>query len=323
MFQCVRRLFLLAIVLAVLSPYSAAVGEESYPSRQITIIQPFAPGGVTDILARVLAKQMNKTMGQTIIVEARTGADGIIGLMAVARAKPDGYTIGIASRSTLTQSVHFRPGLPFNPLKDVTAVSNLANQSILLNVLATSPVQNFAEFLALGKAKPNTYSVGVLTPINRLSLEVIKSATGADFLAVPYKGVVPAQQAVLSGQIDAGFNVYGVARGMLRAGRVRAIAVTSLRRDPALPDVPAISEFISNFDLATWLGVVAPAGTPPAIVERISKELSAALDQEEVRTVMRQNGLDRIGSSPAEFSDQIRREYESDGELIRKYNMID
>src|SRR5581483_8702873 len=253
-----------------------ANAEETWPSRPITIVVPFSAGGPVDILSRVLATKMSEGLGQPVIVENRVGASGTIGMGAVARAKPDGYTILYTPNSVAIVPALFRQ-LPFDVEKDLVPVSQFARTTLVLAANPKLGVSNVRELIARAKAQPgklNFGSSGVADPL-QLGVELLKTSAGIDMQAIPYKGQGPMFAALLANQVDVAIVSLQVALAPIQAGTLKVLAVTGARRSVALPDVPTVAESdLPGFDISSWHGVFAPAGTPHEIVERLAREVA-------------------------------------------------
>lgn len=316
----VAKLGLAAVGLSVASV--AAFAQSAYPNRPIRLVLPYPPGGGTDIVARLLSQKMSQSMGQPVIVDNKPGASTIIGTDQVAKAAPDGYTIGLITDSHAINPTFF-PKLPYDSVKDFAPVTQLVQVPLVLVVNPALNVKTLPEFIALAKKRPgkiNYASIGNGTP-HQLAMEWLKSLTGIYVTHIPYRGVGPALTDVVSGQVDAMFTGTSTAAPYVRQGRLTALAMSSAKRQPSYPETPAVAEAgseLKTFDFTTWYGILAPAGTPREIVMKLNQELTAALDQPDVKE--RLSGLGVIGapSTPEQFGTFLRKESESLAALVRR-----
>lgn len=295
---------LLGLVVAV--PLAA----QDYPSRPVKIVVSYAPGGSNDVVARVIAPELQKELGQSFVVENRAGASGTIGADMVAKAPPDGYTLFMGAGAHALAPSLFKK-LPYDLVKDFAPVSLAATSAYLLVVNPAVPANTLPELIALLKAKPgqlNYASAGKGTPLH-LSAELFKSKTGTDIVHVPYGGDTPALNDLLAGNVQLSFMSVASTAPQIRAGKLRALAVTSARRSEALPDLPTLHELgIDGYDVGTWWGLLAPAGTPDAIVDKLNAAMRKAVAQREVKERFAPLGLDPRSDSPAEFAAFIKAE---------------
>ena len=302
---------------ALLAPARAA---DPYPSRPIKYIVPFAPGGVSDAMARLLAQQLGERLGQSVVVDNKPGVSGIVGTQAAARSAPDGYTVMGGTITTHAVNVYFNKNLGYDQVKDFIPVSLVGTVSNVLVVPAGSRFNSVAEVVAALKAQPDslTYGTSGAGTSQHLAGQLFQSQTGTRMRQIPYKGGTGAMTDLIGGQIDMVFETVATARPMIDGKRVRALAVTSKARLPSLPDVPALAEVgLPGFEMQSWQGVFAPAATPPAIVERLSRELAAIVKQPDVQSTMRSLGVEPVGSDAAAFADFQRSEIAKWGKVIR------
>ena len=302
-----RRL-LLAGVTALLA--AGGVLAQSYPSKAIRFIVPYPPGGGSDIVARLLAAKMTTSLGQPVIVDNKPGASTIIGTEMLAKAPPDGYTIGMITDSHAINQLFF-PKLPYDSIKDFEPVTQLVFVPLVLVAHPSLNVKNVKELIAAAKAKPgkiNYASIGNGTP-HQISMEWLKSMGGISMTHIPYKGVAPALTDLVAGQVDIMFTGTSSALPYVKAGRLNALAVSSARRQPSFPDTPSVAESgLPEFDFMTWYGLAMPAGTPAAITQRINQEIASALSQPDVKERLAALGVVGAPSSPADFSAFIKSE---------------
>src|SRR5262245_4324181 len=313
---------LLAAILLLCTAF-AAPAQESYPTKPVRFILPFPPGGGTDILGRLVAERLSAALGQPVVLENRGGAGGNVGAEAAARSAPDGYTIVLVAPS-LAISPTLYSKLNYDPVKDFAPISLVAT---VPNVVITQPSLNVAtlqEFTALVRAKPGGYNFGSggSGTSNHLAGELFNIVAGVKMVHIPYKGVNLAMQDVLGGNIH--FVVIGIpaAAPHIKAGKLRALAVLAPKRSEALPDVPTAAESgLPQFEVTTWYGVLAPAGTPRPIVERLNRELVKVMHSPELKAPLAASGTDPLTSTPEEFSAYIRQEIAKWGDVVRKANL--
>jgi tripartite-type tricarboxylate transporter receptor subunit TctC len=269
------------LLLAALAGSAAA---QSWPNRQIRLINGFAPGGSSDIVARIVAQKMSESLGQQVVVETRTGSGGIIANEAVATAAPDGYTLLLVTAAFPAQGAVMKK-LPYDPLKSFAMVSILTTYPFAIAVNASSPIRTLPELIANAKANPgklNFSSAGIGT-VHHLSGELFNAMALTDLTHVPYRGGTAPLTELLAGRIDVMFETMTVVLPQVKAGKIRALAVTSAQRSPFLPDVPTVAETLPGFDVVSWLGIATVAGTPPEIVERLTREVHKALESPDVK----------------------------------------
>lgn len=297
---------------------SAPLHAQDFPNRPLRMIVPFASGSVTDIVARLVATGMGERLKQPVTVENRLGAGGIVGGTALMRAAPDGYTVGllVAGNSIQTWVVK---DMPFDVRKDFMHITQMyAGYSALL-VAKDFPAQNLAEFIAWTRANPGKAffgSSGAATTTH-LAGELLKDAAKIDITHVPFKGSPEVVTALLSGSIQTYFDLYGTAKPLLDSGKVRALAVTSLKRMAELPNVPALAETYSGFEIAARVGLAAPLGTPKAVHDKLVAETRAALQQPEIRKRITDLGIEPGGNTPAEYAKGIAEDTEKWGRAVR------
>jgi tripartite-type tricarboxylate transporter receptor subunit TctC len=292
-------------------------------ANAVTIVVPYAPGGTTDILGRILAKELASLLGRTFIVENKPGAGSSVGASFVARAPADGNTLLVATSSTLAINPWLYKKLNYDPLKDFTPIGMIGAVPLLVVVNATTPAKSIGEFIALSKAKPGGLSYGSAgngSP-QHLIAELFKSATGASLTHVPYKGSGPAVTDLLGGQIEVMFSDIPPALQHVRSGRLRALAVTSARRQPALLEVPTIAESgvpgTKEFQAVAWQSLVAPAGTPAEIVLKYAEALSKVLNMRELRARLAADGIEPSTMLPTQLAAYMRSETERWGKVIK------
>jgi tripartite-type tricarboxylate transporter receptor subunit TctC len=299
--------FFLALV-AFSSPLFAQSSD--WPSKPVTLINPFAAASAVDVTTRLVAQRMTENTGKSFLVENRTGASGNIGTEAAAKAKPDGYTFLVGSPGSMAINPYLFKKLPYDAEKDLVAVTTLAAFPQVVIVNPKVPAHNLPELISWVKANPGKFnfaSSGTGSTAH-LVMEMIKADAGLQMTHVPYRGGSPATQAVIAGDVQMAVEGLPSLPAFIRAGTVRPIAVTSLHRAPSLPNVPAVSETIKDFDATAWIILFAPAATPPAILERMSQEVVKALAAAEVKAKLADMGATGVGGTPAQTAAYHKRE---------------
>jgi len=300
--------------LAALLSVAAAAGPlhaQAYPSRTVRLLVPTTPGGSLDTLARIVAQRLADRLGQQVIVDNRPGAGGTIAGEMTAKAAPDGHTLLLGSVAALASNVSIAKNLPYHPLRDFAPVSLVATQHLVLLVNTSLPVHTVPALVALARARPGqlTFASAGNGTGGHLSGELFRSSAAIDIVHVPYKGVAPALVDVISGQVAMTFSSILSGLPQVRAGKVRALAVTGAKRAPALPQLPTMSEAgVPGYASSTWYGVVAPRGTPAEIVDRLAQEIATLLAQPETRERIAAEGAEPLGSAPREFAAFIAAE---------------
>jgi tripartite-type tricarboxylate transporter receptor subunit TctC len=320
----VRRAAAALGALAALCLIAPAAQAQTYPAKPVRIVVPFTPGGSTDILARALGQALSEAWKQQVIVENKPGAGGIIGAEAVARAAPDGYTLLMGHIGTLAVNPTLYPKLPYDAITDFAPVALVAMVPNVLVVHPSVPARTVNELIALAKAKPGalSYSTGGTGSAAHLATEYFKLATGTDILHVPYKGAAPAVTDLIGGQVSMTLTGLPPLLQHVRAGKLRALGVASATRLPQIPEVPTIAESgVSGFEATQWYGVVAPARTPPALVDRIAADIRKALERPDLKQRLEAEGAQPTSLGPAEFGAFIRKEIERWAKVIRAANI--
>jgi tripartite-type tricarboxylate transporter receptor subunit TctC len=296
----------LAAALLVAAPAALA----AYPERPVTVIVPFAPGGANDIVARILGEPLSKALGQPVVIENRGGAGGNIGIGAAARLAPDGYTILLASSGFAVNPSLFQR-VPYDPFKDFTPVADLVYFPCLITVKPDLAVASLTDLIAHAKANPGklNYSTPGIGTLPHLAAELLKLRADIDLVHVPFAGAGPAAQALLAGTVEVGSMSMSVALPQIKAGNIRGLAVTGRERWPDLPDVPTMAEAgFAEVVAETWQGFLAPAGTPPDIVDRLAKELIQILGRDEIRERFRKAGFGVVAKGPDGLRERIAEE---------------
>jgi tripartite-type tricarboxylate transporter receptor subunit TctC len=293
---------------------------QNWPARPIRLIVPFPPGGGTDVISRQLAERITNATGWAIVIENRAGAGGNIGLESVAKAEPDGYTIGMGQAANLAINPSLYPKMPYDPTKDFALISLVATQALVAVVSAKSPYRTLGELIAVAKDKPGSVTVAHTGngTVGHLAGEVFARQAGIKVLIVPYKGAAQVVTDILGGQVDLLFGNPLAVMPLASAGLLHPIAVTSLRRLAALPEVPTVDESgYRGFEATNWSGLVAPARTPDAVVARLNAEVGAALRRREMVEKLAIDSSEPLASSPERFAEFLRAEHVKWGSLIR------
>jgi tripartite-type tricarboxylate transporter receptor subunit TctC len=309
--KSVKILFALAAcIVASALPNDAALA--GYPDRIVKIVVPFAPGGGTDTVARTLAQEMAKDLGQSVIIENKPGAGTLIGTQSVATSDPDGYTLLVGTfANAVNPSLNAK--LPYDPHKDFAPVALVARSFNIVVVNAKSPYRSIADLIAAAKAEPDKLSYGTYGTGTSAHLagELFKSLAKVNLTTVPYKGAAPAITDLLGGQIQVMFTTVASAASLIESGQLRALAVTSAERSPAFPDVPTVAEAgVSGYSAESWYGLFAPAKTPPEIIDRLNKAAATAVKAEAFKKLSVNEGLVMVASPPAELDRYFRGEEE-------------
>ncbi len=315
-----RAAFLLAAVITgLLAPCEGAMAQ-AYPSKSLRIIVPFAPGGTTDILARVLSERLYERWGHQAIIDNRPGAGGNIGTEMVARAAPDGHTLLLGTMGIQSLNFNLFAKLPFDPINDFAPVSLMAYTTTLLVVHPSMPVTTVKRLIALARSRPGklNFSGSGVGTINSMSAELFKSATRIDAVVINYKGGAPALTAVMSGETDGMFLTVAPALPFVKSGRLRAVAVGAAKRHPLLPDVPTVSESgLPGFDISSWYGVLLPAATPRAIVLRLNEAVAAIVKAPATYQQLLDIGVEPASNSPEQFLALIKSDMEKWAPIAR------
>lgn len=307
-------------VATALTALALSVAAQPYPSKPIRLIVPFPPGGNVDLSARILAPELAKELGQPIVVDNRAGAGGTLGLDAVAKSAPDGYTLGIASPVNHLAAPSLYPKLPYDSIKDFSPVGLIASVPMVLAVGPSSPVKNVRELIARAKAKDGGMTMASAGggSGNHIVGELFQDATGTRLVHVPYKGSAPANTDLAGGHVDLHFDQLSSVLTLVQGGRLKALAVTTAKRSPLLPDVPTLAESgVPNFDFSTTLGLVLPGHASPDLVKKLNASLETILRKPAVREQFARLGADTLESTPAEYAEFIRSEIARTARIVR------
>jgi tripartite-type tricarboxylate transporter receptor subunit TctC len=303
---------------AVFTADGVASAQSPFPSRPVHLFVPYSAGGGVDILARTLGEAVSRQWGQSVVVENRPGAGGVVASQALVTSAPDGYTLIVVASGHATNPFLY-PKIPYDTFRDFTPISLLASSANILLVRADSPFRTLGDMIAQARAKPGSLSFGHAGngTSTHLAGELLKNLARIDMDAISYKGGAPAINDLLGGQIPMSFNNAPEASGQLAAGTLRALAVTTASRTPFLPGVPAIAETVPGYDTEVWWGLLGPAGMPADLVGKLSQDFVAALNTEAVKDRLAKVGASPIGSSPQQFDAKIHAEYEKWGPIIK------
>ncbi len=317
-----KALFALLLALPALTAPSAMA--QQYPSKPIVLVVPFAPGGTSELISRLVAQKLTERLGQQVVVENRPGAAGNIAMEQVARAAPDGYTLILGHIGTLAVNPAMFPKLPYDAIKDFAPVSLIAAVPNIVAVNPAVPAKTLKEFLDLARAKPGSINYGSAGngSAGHLAMEYLKRIAKADMVHVPYKGTGPMLTDLLAGQTQATFTGSSPLIPHIKSGKLRALAVGSAVRIPSLPEVPTVAESgFAGFETSQWYGIIAPAKTPPAIIQKLSVEIAQVMKQPDVIARLSGDGTVMIGSTPNEFAAYISKEMKRWGEVVHDANI--
>jgi tripartite-type tricarboxylate transporter receptor subunit TctC len=301
--------------------FAASYALAAYPERTIRIIVPYAPGGNIDITARTIAPGMSEALGQQVVIDNRGGAGGTLGTDIGAKAAPDGYTLVLGSSGTLSTAPPLYPKLPYDPLKDFATTSLVSNVPLVLEVHPSIPARNVKEFIALAKTRPGKITMGSsgAGTTNHLSGELFQSATGTKLIHIPYKGSGPGLVDLIGGQIDIFFDQLSASIGFIQAGKLRPLAVTTIKRAAALPELPTLDESgLKGFDASTWTGIVLPAATPRDVVLKLHGALSKTLKMKTVQDNFTRLGAETLESTPEEFARFMRADLDKWTKVVKQ-----
>ncbi len=310
----------LVVALSAILPIPPVLAQDNFPQKPIKLVVPYAPGGSADIAARLVSEEWGKATGQSMYIENRAGAGGNLGVDFVAKAAPDGYTIGLQTVS-LAINPALTPKMPYDTLKDLAPIGMVATSQHVLVVNNALPAKNLSELLALLRAKPGQFSYGSAGSGStfHIAAELFKSAANVAVVHIPYRGGGPALVDTIGGQVQMSFPVVSAAVPHVQAGKLRAIGVTGSKRSALLPDVPTMAEAgLANYAFETWFMVFAPAATPAAIIDKLNAALRTALANPNVKTRMTKEGFDPLASTPAEARARVERELPQWAKLVKE-----
>ncbi len=312
-----HRLLLCVLAGLALAPMSTLA--QPYPNKAIKLIVPFPPGGNVDLSARIIAPELSKELGQPIVIDNKAGAGGTLGLEAVAKSAPDGYTLGVASPVNHLAAPALYPKLPYDSIKDFTPVGLIASVPMVLVVGPGSPVKSVQELLALARSRGSlTMASAGSGSGNHIVGELFQDAAGVQFVHVPYKGSAPANTDVAGGHVDLHFDQLSSVLPLVQAGKLRPLAVTTAKRSPLMPDVPTLAEAgVPKFDASTTLGLVLPGGASPELVTKLNQALETVLKRQAVREQFARLGAEPRLSTPAEYAEFIRTEMARTAKIVR------
>lgn len=314
-----RNTLLLVCAGCCFGAIAATASAQSYPTKTLRLVVPYAPGGATDLTARTVGAKMSDTFKHTVVVDNRTGAGGVIGADIVAKAPPDGYTVLLASPAEIAVLPHLQK-LPYDPQKDLAPVSLASVTPLILVVHPSLPVNAVKELIAFIKARPGqlTYASAGTGGVQHLAGELLKITYKLDMVHVPYKGAGPVLPDLIGGQVQMFFSGMPPAMPHVRAGKLRALAVTSTNRSPAAPDLPTMAEAgVPNFVFTNWFAYFVPAGTPAEVIAKLNGEINRALKLEDVKAKLATVGLETVGTTPEELGKFVREESEKFANLIK------
>ena len=317
------RLVIAPLLVALLTLSVQALAAEKYPARPIRLVAPFAPGGGTDISARILAEGLGPPLGQTVVVDNRPGAGSILGTDIVAKSNPDGYTLLLGNISMAFNAALYRK-LPYDTLRDFIPISLVTDQPNILVAHPSLAAKSFKEFIALARAQPGklTYGSAGLGAGTHLAMEMLMMSQRLDLVHVPYKGTGPALTALLGNQISVFFSTFASALPHVKADRLRAYAVTSAKRAPTLPDVSTVAESgVPGYEYSTWYGLLAPARTPRTIVDRLNQATVAVLNAQDYRSRLLAQGMEPVPSTSSHYSVYLKSETEKWTKVVRAANI--
>ncbi|RSZ42628.1 MULTISPECIES: tripartite tricarboxylate transporter substrate binding protein [unclassified Variovorax] len=320
MFFTARRALLACAAAAAWLNAAPALADTAWPDKPVRLIVPYTPGGATDIVARLVAQKLSDDTRWTFIVDNRAGGNGNIGMDVVAKAKPDGYTIGLGQTANLAINPTLFPKMPYDALKDLVPVSVVASQPVVLVVRADAPFKSLADLVAAAKAKPGEIrqALAGTGTLGHMAGEVLAKRAGFKVLNVPYKGAAPAITDLLGGQTDYMFATPQGALAMVKGGKLRALAVTSAKRLPVMPEVPTVGESYKGFEAVDWKALVAPAGTPADIVKKLSAAVDKALAKPATISQLLAEGSTPVGGSAEQAAQYIKAEHARWGAAVRE-----
>ena len=312
-----------SLIIAIAASSAIALAQ-TFPDRPVTIVVPFPPGGGTDAGARLIAQKLSTRWGQSVIIDNKAGASGMVGSEYVSRAKPDGYTLLIGNIGTFSINPSLYKKMPYDPDKAFVPVSMIAELPYFLLVTPSMKANNVKEFIAFAKANPGavTYASSGSGSGPHLAGEMFEKATGLDMMHVPYKGGGPAAADVMAGHVNMYFSTVLESIGSVKSGKLKALGASSLVRSPAMPDLPTIAESgVPGFDAASWIGIAAPAGTPPALVDKIAVDIKAVISEQDTKQTLIQQGATPMPLAPAAFKARIESDRVRYAKVIKEGNV--
>ncbi len=311
--KTILRCFALA---AALAPLASAA--QNYPTRAVRLMVPFPPGGATDIIGRLVSAKMQEQWGQPVVVENRPGAGTVVGTDYVAKSAPDGYTLGMVVTAYVINP-SLRADLPYNTLKDLTGVTQVSVQHLVMAANPSLPANSIPELIALAKKEPGklAYATPGSGTAMHLSVELLKTSAGIDLVHIPYKGGAPAQQDVMSGRVPILMDVLYAVQPLIKSGRIKVLALLSPQRAPGSPEYPVVSESVPGVSALSLVGIVAPAASPRDLVNRIGADIARAVKSSDLTERMKQQGMEPIGSTPDQFDALIRAEIEKWAKVVK------
>lgn len=311
-------------IFAITALVSNIAFAQAFPSKSVRLIVPYPPGGATDITARILAKALSSKWGQSVIVENRPGASGMIGADAVVKSKPDGYTLLVAYSPEVTLDKLFFPNMTYDPERDLLPITLLTSSPLVLVVHPSVPAKSVGELIALAKSKPGAvnYASPGIGGQQHLAAADLGLVTGAKLTHIPYKGTGPAMTDLLAGRVQMFFASIAPLLPHLRSGELVALGIADVKRSPLLPNVPTFSEQgIMHFEFVNWFGLLAPAGTPSGLIEQLNRDVVAVMHQEDTMKLLETQGLEVRTGTPKEFADYMREELTKYGKIARAANV--
>lgn len=307
----------------MLSLTASPAHAETFPSKPIRIVIGFPPGGGIDILARIIAPKLSDALGQSVIIDNKPGASGVLGMSSVAKAEPDGYTIFLGTTGNISINPTFLSNLPFDTERDFAPLMQVASVPFLIYTNPKLPVKTLSELVAYAKSNPgkvNFYSSGN-GGLPHLTGELLNALAGIKTFHIPYKGSAPGLNDLIGGQIELGYDAVAIGLPHVRAGKLRALAITGTQRLSILPDVPTANETVPGLVAVNWYGMVVPAGTPKDVIQRLNREITKIIGMKDVREKLIAQGIDPVTSSPEEFGAFMKSETTKWGRVIRDANI--
>jgi tripartite-type tricarboxylate transporter receptor subunit TctC len=308
-----------ALSVLLLTAVPGPATAQAYPTKPVRMLLGYAPGGPTDLVGRLTGQHLSETLGQQFVMDNRPGAGGSLAVSLLTRANPDGYTLMLVANGEIAIAPNIRKALPYDPTKDLATISRVGWSQLVLVVHPGVPAKSVSELIALAKAKPggvNFASAG-LGSTAHLAGELFKHLADIDIVHVPYKGAGPALADLMGGQVQMLITGYSAALGHIKAGKLRALALTGAKRLPTAPDLPTIGETVNGYEVTSWYGVVAPLKTPQQVIGRLHKEIAAMVKRPEVIERLQTLGIEPEGNTPQEFAKQIRSEIETWAKVVR------